>query len=222
METLHPDTIVAQDDRYVYWSGGQVLPIVSGGDGTEDNGDNGDGTDDGDDDETDEATKPPKGETPEEENSRLRAALQKANKDARRHRLAAREATSKKATDGDDLDAKIAAARAEATDLADTAWGKRLVKVEAKAALAQAGAINAQRATGLLDLDDIELTDDGEVLGLEQAIKDLRKEMPALFGVAQRSTDHKTTGAGPASSTKKLSATQRQALKLQGKDQPDD
>lgn len=212
--------VILQDQAHTFWSDGTVLPRVMGGSGEDDAG--GDGTDDGaddagDDDDENDATKPPKNETPEQENERLRAALRKANSQARKHRLAAKAVTTAKVTEGDDLEAKIKAARDEERELANTTWGKRLIKTEARAALAQAGAINAARAVGLLNLDEIDLDDDGDVIGLDDAIKDLRKEMPLLFGSTRKGTDHKENGEGPASGSKPKTATELQADKLQGR-----
>jgi hypothetical protein len=58
----------------------------------------------------------------------------------------------------------------------------RAKKAEAKAALLGAGVNPARvvKAVGLLELDDLDLDDDG-LDGVDDAIEDLRKEWPELF-----------------------------------------
>lgn len=153
------------------------------------------------------------GEDVEAQLAKMRKALKRANAEAAKYRTQAKTATPPK---DDDIEARIQAARDEERELADTAWGQHVIKVEAKGALAAAGAKNAKRALGLLDLDDVDFDEDGEVIGLDAAIRALRKEMPELFNGRSASNDHKSGGEGPAKDEKKLTATERQARQLQG------
>lgn len=73
--------------------------------------------------------------------------------------------------------------RAEASRAATEKANERIVKAEARGALASAGVAKerVQRAVGLLDLKSIDVDDDGEVEGLDEAIDALKKEWPELF-----------------------------------------
>jgi len=81
--------------------------------------------------------------------------------------------------DKPDLDSVRAAARAEARAEADA----RIVKAEARGALASAGVAKERvaRAVGLLDLKSIDVDDEGEIDGLDDAIDALKKDWPELF-----------------------------------------
>ena len=81
--------------------------------------------------------------------------------------------------DKPDLDSVRAAAKAEARAEADA----RIVKAEARGALASAGVAKERvaRAVGLLDLKGIDVDDDGEIDGLDDAIDALKKDWPELF-----------------------------------------
>ena len=180
------------------------------------------GTDKGDEEDDDQGTedgdqggsdKGDEGDDTEAQLAKMRRALKRANAEAAKYRTAAKQSNPPK---DDDIEARIQAARDEERELADTAWGRHVIKVEARAALAEAGAKNAKRALGLLDLDDVDFDDDGEVLGIDSAIKALRKEMPELFNARSTANDHKAGGDGPSKDEKKLTATEQQARRLQG------
>ena len=125
----------------------------------------------------------------------------------------------KKADDDDDdepvdVDAIRKAAKAEAKAEADRE--RKADKVEL--ALARAGVDSAKlkRATRLIDLDDLDLDDDGTVEGLEEAIAELKDEMPELFATPRkrRSVAGKgdRDGDDPAPKTKDASKLQAAAL----------
>lgn len=50
------------------------------------------------------------------------------------------------------------------------------------------------KAFRLLDLDELEIEDDGEVDGLDEAIEELKQEFPALFGAAEEE-DEEASGS---------------------------
>jgi hypothetical protein len=95
--------------------------------------------------------------------------------------------------DGDKPDAE--AIRAEADRTANERANSRIVKAEARGALATAGVAKDRvaRAVGLLDLKGIDVDDDGEVDGLDDAIDALKQEWPELFP-AERKRRTSTTG----------------------------
>ena len=75
----------------------------------------------------------------------------------------------------------------EATHMADD----KLKKIAARSALVAAGLQGKpDRLAAVLDLDAIEVDDDGNVSGLEAQVKDLKKEYPGLFSTT---TDGKTS-----------------------------
>lgn len=87
------------------------------------------------------------------------------------------------------------AIRAEADRAANEKANGRIVKAEARGALASAGVAKDRvaRAVGLLDLKGIDVDDDGEVDGLDDAIDALKREWPELFPV-ERKRRPSTTG----------------------------
>lgn len=108
---------------------------------------------------------------------------------------AQRKPTPKK-TDDDESDKPDAdAIRAEADRAANERANTRIVKAEARGALAVAGVApdRVARAVGLLDLKGIDVDDDGEVDGLDDAIDSLKREWPELFP-AERKRRSSTAG----------------------------
>jgi hypothetical protein len=81
------------------------------------------------------------------------------------------------------------------------------------------------KAARLVDLDDLDLDDDGEVDGIDDAIKGLRKEMPSLFG--GRGVTKRRSVAGPSDrdgdrgmKPKKMTTTEIQAAQIRGTYKP--
>lgn len=108
----------------------------------------------------------------------LQTALAAARKEAR---------TAKRAAKGKPADTEKAANEAE--QAAAAKYKPIVVKTAARGALAEAGLIlpkgKEQAALGkalkLLDMDEIDLSDDGEVEGLEEQIDELKGLYPELF-----------------------------------------
>lgn len=71
---------------------------------------------------------------------------------------------------------------------APTRYKQSAVTAAARAELREAGFTGtreqAAKLSRLLNLDDLDVDDDGEVDGLEDAVADLKDEFPALFGTA--------------------------------------
>lgn len=89
---------------------------------------------------------------------------------------------AKKKSDDDEDGPDLDTIRHEAKTEGEKAGLARAKKAEAKSSLLSAG-VNPERvarAVGLLDLDELDLDDDG-LDGIDDAIEDLRKEWPELF-----------------------------------------
>lgn len=161
-----------------------------------------DDLDDDEDDDEDEDDDPDEGKTPEELAAELkaaRAALSKANASSAKRRgatktlkarIAELEAAGGKPAakpedeTAPDLDAVRKAAAREATAEAQA----KIVKAEARGALKALG-VKPERVgklVGLLDLTEVDVDDDGEVEGLDEAIDALKAEYPELFGATTR------------------------------------
>ncbi len=105
--------------------------------------------------------------------------LKKANGQAAAHRKEADEMKRKGETEAE---ANARQAREEAETAASKAWKPRIVKQAARAALVEAGLTGApDRLLKLVDVDQVEVDDEGEVTGLDDQIKALKKDYPELF-----------------------------------------
>lgn len=175
-----------------------VIPFAKSvsGSGSDDEED-----DDEDDEEDDEEDDDPDADKTSEELAAelksVRSALAKANGQSakRRKALRAKEAELEAARkpkprakkdddeDGPDLDTIRHEARAEGSKEGIA----RAKRAEAKSSLLAAG-VNPGRvakAVGLLDLDELDLDDDG-LDGIDDEIEDLRKDWPELFAKSRR------------------------------------
>lgn len=111
----------------------------------------------------------------------VQLALKKARQDAR----AARKAPKAEGEDVPDVDKAVAAA----SEAAGAKYKPMVVKAHARAAFAEAGLVMPKgktdsalsRALRLLDLEDIDVDDDGEVSGLAEQIDEIKGEFPELF-----------------------------------------
>ncbi len=108
------------------------------------------------------------------------AKLKKANGEAAAHRKQADELRRKGETE---TEAAARTAREEAEKAATTTWKPRLVRMAARTALVEAGLIGKpDRLLRLIDAEQVEIDEDGEVSGIDEQIADLKKEYPDLFG----------------------------------------
>ena len=189
-------------DRMAEWitTGERPLPFyvrpfaksASGGSSKDDDDSDDDGDDDEDaeDDEDEDADK--SDEELREELKKTRAALSKANGASAKRRRAlrekereleeARKPKPKAKKDGDDDAPDLDTIRHEAKAEGEKAGTLRAKKAEAKSALLAAGVSPERvgRLVGMLDLDELDLDDDG-LDGIDDAIDDLRKDVPEFF-----------------------------------------
>lgn len=130
---------------------------------------------------TEAAEKPADEFTPptREEWTRTQAALKKANEQAKQHRMKVQELSKA----NEDADSKAAR---EATEQAQAKFKPIAVKAAAKAEFLAAGLNDPKgervaKLSRLLDLDQVDVDDDGEVSGLSEQIASIKTDYPELF-----------------------------------------
>lgn len=141
----------------------------------------------------------------------LQTALKKARQDAR----SAKRDAQKPAEDAPDPDK----AAAEATAAAEGKFKPLIVKARARSAFAEAGLVLPKdnpegalsRALKLLDLDDIDVADDGQVDGLREQVEAIRRDFPELFVTTRKparvdAADRPSGGGAPKSSAEQLAS----------------
>lgn len=166
---------------------------------------NGDGDPD-DDDDPDGGGEPDEWAPPSrDEWERVQSALGKANAEAKKHRLRAKELTRKQ--EADQQARERAAAESEgrteqyeqalaAAAEAEQRYKPLAVRSAARAAFLEVGlrldpaapdrsAARLKSMIRMLDLDEIEIDDDGEVVGLDTQIAEIKDSYPELFGPLQ-------------------------------------
>lgn len=129
----------------------------------------------------------PKKSAQEQEIERLKQRLAKTRREsaARRKKLEEvnrnNDADAKK--DGDDKESAVREAKQSGYTEAETKYKGMLHAVAGRVALMEAGVkpAKAKRALKLIDFDDVEIDDEGELIGIEDAIDDLKEEWPELF-----------------------------------------
>lgn len=108
---------------------------------------------------------------------KVQRALKRANKEAENLR---RNTETVDDADKEENEKRI---RQEAAKESDSRWKPIVVKQAARAALAEAGLVkNPNRLLRMLDMDDIDVSEDGEIDGLDEQIRDFKKEFPEFFG----------------------------------------
>lgn len=133
-----------------------------------------------------------------EEWERTTKRLAEVNDEAKKHRLKAREQAQKAEKAEHDGDETAAAAAQKERD----AWKPRVVKSAARAALLEAEAKpdRINRLLAMVDVDDCDVDDSGDVQGLADQIAEIKRDMPELFGSKRRgrgdSGDKGDQGAG--------------------------
>lgn len=164
--------------------------------------------DDSDDDEEEEESDEP---ITADEAKKIRAALKKANDEAKRYRLEAKEL--KKKTASDDEKAVIDAVEA-ATAEVEGKYKGLLVRAEAKGALTDAGLTSGHdRFLKMLDMDSITVEDDGSIEGLEEQIQGLKKDFPEVFDTKKKVAG-KADAGGKTPANKKMTSAERIAANL--------
>jgi hypothetical protein len=188
------------DGRPIFPIAGGAGPLNDSGADDEGLGDDGDdeSDDDGDEGEDDSWEPPTKAEF-----EAMQAKLKKANAEAKRHRLAAKQTGAKAETD---VEKAVEAARGEV----EAKYKPLVVRTAAKAALAEAGLIGKpDRLLKLLDMDAIDIDDEGDIDGLEDQIKELRADYPDLFQKRTRAGRVNGADRQGSSGERKLSSAER-------------
>lgn len=225
-----------------YWARPGIRSFAApadGGGGKGDEDDDDEDDDDEDDDEDDDPDADKDEETLRAELKQVRAALAGAKGSSKRNLRRRRELEAQLAKGGDkgkpkskgkgdddeddkpDVEAIREQARREGRAEAD----KVRKADKAELALARAGVAGdakLKRAVRMLDLDDLDIDDDGTVEGLDDAIAELKSELPELFGTVRK---RRSTAGGAdrdgddkaAKSTKGKDASALQAAALLGK-----
>lgn len=142
---------------------------------------------------------------------RTREALKKSNAESKKRRLAA------KVKPTEEVKKDVAETAEEAETRLAAKWKPKVIRQGAKAALSEAGASNPARLVGLLDMDSLDIDDDGEVDGLEDEIDRLKDEFPELFRkkrTAALETGDRSGGKGAA---RPKSDSERQAAAILGR-----
>lgn len=222
-------------------NGAPIWPIMGASEDDEDEDDSGDeDEDDSGDEDEDDAGDDPYADLDE---TQLRAKLKEISRSKKRdvarirkmrERAKAERDKSGKKTD-DDPDRKFTRAeldeiRTETEESTRGAYVPIVIRHAATAALRDAGfefpedkdarAAKLKRALKLMDTEDVEVDDDGDVIGLDDAIDELKAEFPELFGKGgarrQRKRPGNVSGTGKPTERKK-SVTELQAEALFGK-----
>lgn len=201
--------VVLSGTLHTLFSDGRVLPVVRGG-ATDDDPDDPD-DDDLDDDDDDDDDKPSPDDIKDPEKKRL-------SDEAARHRLRAKKAKQR----ADDLQAKLDAKEAEENDkdkpdLAklqkerDDAVAKAEDLGSAVNTLTIANAVRDEVAEldlnpkkikaiiKVMDVDDIEVDDDGEVTGVREALEAVKKDYPEWIVKASGKDDDEDDDDAPTS-----------------------
>lgn len=150
-----------------------------------------------------------------------RAKIRKLNReleDARKPKPAA-----KKKGGEDDDEPDLDTIRSEARADGEKAGLTRAKKAEARAALLQAG-VNPERvakAVGLIDLDELDLDDDG-LDGIDEAIDDLKADWPEMFATKRKrrgsvAGEGDRDGDAAKARKSKMTPSERQAALATGK-----
>lgn len=216
-----------------YWlRPGLLLAVAASEDETGDDPelDEDEDEDGADDDGTDKDEDPDAGKSDEDlraELKEIRKHLASSNDKGKRNRLRVKQLQSQlsqRATDGKGDKAEgdqpdVDAVRREVQDKAN----QTIKRVSVRAALSSAGLTKEQvgRMIALVDLGDLDVDEDGEVDGVDEAIEDLRNDFPQLFEAkaekgaqgGRRKVRSAVGGNGVAKVEKSIGQIQAEALR---------
>lgn len=190
-----------------------------------DDDDEGDDDDDPDDEDDDE-------EDPKELARKLKVANAKLARDRKRRRRdkeaeeePKKSGKGKKKDDDDEIDEDEIRDRAQKE--ADEKADERVKKIGVRAGLKSAGlsAASITLLTPQIDLRDLDVDEDGEIDGLDEAIDELRDEYPELFKKTRTSGGSSAVNGDDDRGEKRprgkqYTATEIQAAKLEGRRLP--
>jgi hypothetical protein len=150
-----------------------------------------------------------------DEHERMQRALAKANAEAKTHR----EAVKALQTKTEDADGKAAR---EATEAAEKRLKPVAVRSAAKAAFLEAGLQGSTpermaRVVRMLDLDALNVDEDGDVTGLVEQVKAVKADYPELFTPTERRPPRINGGDRPPSNGKVLTTGEKIAAQVFGK-----
>jgi hypothetical protein len=145
----------------------------------------------------------------------MQRALAKANAEAKTHREAAKALQAK--TEGDD-----GKAAREAADAAEKRFKPGAVRSAAKAAFLEAGLQGSTpdrvaKLVRMLDLDALDVDDDGDVTGLTEQVKAIKADYPELFTPTEKRPPRLNTGDRPPSNGKALTTGEKIAAQVLGR-----
>jgi hypothetical protein len=231
---VHPHTGEPLRAVWVRPDGRPVWPILGASEDDEDEDESDDEDEDESDDEDETDEDPDKDKSEEEVRAELKRIRASRKKDIRRVRRMREKAKAERDGKDKDDDPNRKFTRAELDDIrTETETATRgemlpvVIKHAATSALRDAGfdfpddkdarAAKLKRALKLMDVEDVEIDDDGEVLGLEDAIDELKEEFPELFakpsGTRQRKRPGNVSGNGkPVNRKKSVTELQAEAL----------
>lgn len=240
---IHPHTGKPLEAVWVRPDGRPVWPIMGASeddDSDEDADADGDDSDedadvDGDDSDEDDIDD---GKSPEDlkaELARLRKSQAKLLKEKRNLTRTGDKTKPKTKDDTDGKDAftkdDVEALREETRESVRSEMLPAVIRPAARTVLEQLGMqfpkdsdvakAKLSRALKLADIDDVELDEDGELIGLEAALREVRRQFPEMFkGTRVRTPGN--AGGGRRPSTKPKSATEQQMAAAFGKNLDDD
>lgn len=207
---------------FVMEDGGADISTDGADDGADDGDDDGDGADDTDDDGDGDLKDKADGDKPEDKpedkvdpkTKRLNADLARERKERKAAQAELRRLKNEGASDSE----KAVNAAVEEND---NKWASRFRVSAARAELAAAGVPSDRlgRAVKLLDMEDLEVDDDGSVSGISDVVSELKDEMPELFGGGADSNGKPPrvrTGSAGGGGGKKKSSAERLAASLLG------
>lgn len=177
-------------------------------------------TDDVDDDleEDDAEFQPPS----KQEWLRTQAAIKKANNESKKHRLKLKEYIDNATSTGTGAnEVELEKVRIESAEKESKKWKARTVREAAKAALLEVGVTSDPgKLVRLVDINLVDVDDEGEITGLDEQIEEIKDEYPELFGQKTQATSKaRVDGAakGGKGTSRKISSAERIAQATLGR-----
>lgn len=150
-----------------------------------------------------------------DEHEKMQRALAKANAEAKDWRTKHKALADQHSTDAE----KTAQEQAEA---AEKRFKPVAVRSAAKAAFLEAGLQGGTperiaRVVRMLDLDALDIDDDGDVTGLSEQVAAIKKDYPELFTPTDKRPPRLSTGDKPPTNGKTLTTGEKIAAQVRGR-----